>query len=306
MIALSFHNIDRLKQTHFAALKSYVSDIMSPNDCNSFYSAVISLPGFEKYAKAYDAKNDTFDWLEKFILADYKTLELWAKSSAPLLKFDFMKKVYLNRFSKGIDKYVDKQRTYNSYTLFRMMDINVCPYCEHEFFEEVVINGQKRRTAEFDHFFPKGDNEYPGLAMCFYNLIPSCKPCNQLKMTNQIAASPYDPDIESLSHFWTDLPIGINMNSVTDAQCEPKLDATEGMAINNKTLAIEQRYKHLAPDVHRLLINKQSFDDAKLLEIERLGICTFDELKIALFGNPRSVAFGKELHTKMKEDLIDY
>lgn len=304
MIALSFHNINVLKQTHFSAVKSYVRDIMRPKSRDEFYSDVIALPGFERFSKVYDAQRDTFDWLEQFILADYKTLEMWSKNNAKQLAFDHMKKVYLNRFSKSPNDYVDKQETYNSYTLFRMMDISVCPYCEHEFIEEVAIYGKERRTVEFDHYFPKGDDEFPGLAMCFYNLIPSCKPCNQLKKTYPVAASPYDPDIESLSHFGTLLPLGINMSTVTDAQCEPKLNPTGGMIKNNESLALEQRYKQLAPEVHRLLTIKQNFDDNKLREMERCGFGTFNNLKNTIFGNPRRIAKGNELHTKMKEDLI--
>lgn len=306
MIALSFPNIDALKQTHFAAVKSYVCDIMRTDARDNFYQSVIALPGFDKYPKVYDSRNDNFEWLKEFLLADYKTLESWVKNYAHLLTFDYMKKVYLNRFSKGLNDFVDKQGTYNSYTLYGLMGVKVCPYCEHEFIEVVEINGQDRRTMEFDHYFPKGEKEYPGLAMCFYNLIPSCKPCNQLKKTNPVAASPYDPDIEKLTHFGTILPLGINMNSVGVAQCEPKLNPTGGMVINNESLGIEQRYKQLAPDVLNLLKNKQNFDDDKIREMVRCGFGEFEVLKRAMFGNPRSEASGQELHTKMKEDLIDY
>lgn len=306
MIALKFPNIDILKQTHFDAIKSYVRDIMRSDARKDFYKHVIALPGFEIYHKEHDEQNDDYNWLKQFILADFKVLESWVKNHAQLLSFDYMKKVYLNRFSKGLDDFVDKQGSYNSYTLYELMGVKVCPYCEHEFLEVVEIYGQKRRTMEFDHFFPKGENEYPGLAMCFYNLIPSCKPCNQLKKTNPVATSPYDPDIELLSHFETNLPLGVNMETVDDLQCEPILHTVGGMIINDKSLAIEQRYKPLAPEVHRLLKNKQSFDDDKLREMERCGFGKFEELKMGLYGNPRSVASGKELHTKMKKDLIDY
>ena len=306
MIALEFPNIDILKQTHFDAIKSYVRDIMRSEARKDFYKHVVALPEFEHYPKVYDGQNDELKWLKQFILADYMTLESWAKNHAQLLSFDYMKKVYLNRFSNGLNDYVDKQGSYNSYTLFNLMGVRVCPYCEHEFIEVVKIHGKQRRTMEFDHFFPKGENEYPGLAMCFYNLIPSCKPCNQLKMTNPVAASPYDPNIESLSHFETDLPLGVNMDTVQASQCEPKLHTFGGMIVNDKSLAIEQRYKPLASDVHRLLKNKQSFDDAKLREMERCGFGKFEDLKMGLFGNPRFVASGNELHTKMKEDLIGY
>lgn len=306
MIALNFPNIDILEQTHFGAIKSYVHDIMRSDARNDFYNHVVALSGFENYPKEYNEQNDDYNWLKQFILADFRTLESWVKNHAQLLSFDYMKKLYLNRFSKGLNDFVDKKGTYNSNALFELMGVKVCPYCEHEFIEVVEINGQKRRTVEFDHFFPKGKEDYPGLAMCFYNLIPSCKPCNQLKKTNPVAASPYDPDIERQSYFVTGLPLGVNIETVDDAQCEPKLHSVGGMIVNDKSLAIEQRYKPLASEVHRLLRNKQSYNDAKLREMEHCGFGKFEDLKIAFFGNPRSVASGKELHTKMKEDLLGY
>lgn len=45
-------------------------------------------------------------------------------------------------------------------------------------------------TAQLDHFFPK--SEYPILALCFYNLVPSCPSCNKLKLDDmEEMASPY-------------------------------------------------------------------------------------------------------------------
>lgn len=308
MIALSFPNIDLLKRMHFEAVKSYVRDIMRNEARDKFYCDVVSLPGFEHFARQFDSEEDSFDWLEKFILAEFPVLQSWVQSCPDKLKFDSMKRLYLNRFASGRADFVDRAAMYNSNVLFEKMGIKVCPYCEHEFIETVTVgeDNRQRRTMEFDHFYPKGDDEYPGLAMCFYNLIPSCKPCNNLKMTNPVAASPYDSEIESFSHFGTDLPVGINMHTVSDEQCEPKLNPTDGMVTNNISLAIEQRYKQLSPEVRHLLTTCQDFDDNKLREMERCGFGTFDQLKNSMFGNPRSIASGKELHTKMKKDLIDY
>lgn len=63
------------------------------------------------------------------------------------------------------------------------MNLKVCPYCEHEFLDvvEVTQGTQTKRTMEFDHFYPKGSDEYPALAMCFtiwyqvVNLVISSK-----------------------------------------------------------------------------------------------------------------------------------
>ncbi len=300
MIRLSFNNIDNLRQTHFEAVESYVFEIMSDGNRKAFYDSVMALPGMG------GIDEDDHTWLERFILADVNTLKSWTANNADSLQFDFMKKLYINRFSNGTDNYVDKAEAYNAYTLFRLMNISVCPYCEHEYIQEVTIAGKKKRTIEFDHFFPKGEEEYPALAMCFYNLIPSCKPCNQLKMTNKLAANPYEDDIEFLTCLRPDLPVGVNMSNVSPDQCEIRLHPKGGMVLNDVSLALQQRYKTCSPEVHRLLLNSQNYPDEKLEELERLGVFTKEEMKYSLFGNPRNKARGKELHTKMKEDLIGY
>lgn len=306
MIHLSFSNIQTLEQMHFSAVKNYCSEIMHPNSLEDFYKKVIALHGFDSFHQEYVEGESGFEWLRRFILADHNTLSIWVKEQADKLKFDQMKKLYLNRFSKSPDIFVDNHGSYNSYTLFRTMGIKVCPYCEHEFLNEVQIAGHSRRTIEFDHFFPKGENEYPGLAMCLYNLIPSCKPCNQLKMTQPVEASPYDPNIERLSHLCPELEIGVNMETVNEQDCKISLHPSGGMIINNRTLALEQRYESITSDVYRLLRKKQQYPDEKLEELERLGFGKIKQLKQDLFGLPRYMAKGKELHTKMKEDLIGY
>ena len=306
MIALHFSNIKELKKVHLEAVEDYVLNRMRKTNRNDFYQSVIQLPGFETYPSDYAETEGNFDWLAQFLLADFSQLTDWVNLYPHLLKFDYMKRLYLNYFSSGETTYVDSRNSYNSYTLFRMMDLHVCPYCEHEFIEEVTIKDKTRRTMEMDHFYPKGADEYPGLAMCFYNLIPSCKPCNQLKLTNPIAASPYDPSIERKTYLSTNLPLGINMDTVTPEDCKLNFNAVGEMALNVETLALDQRYENVTPEVYRLLKNNQLYNDDKIHELERLGLGTYEDLKFSLFGNPRKIAKGKELHTKMKEDLIGY
>lgn len=308
MIRLLFPNIEELKQLHYEAVKSYVADIMRKEQRKDFYQNVIVLPGFESYDKEYDFRHDTFDWLKQFVLADCSTLASWVANCPKLLKFDYMKKVYINRFSNGISKYVDRQETYNSYALFEKMNLKVCPYCEHEFLDvvEVMQGTQTKRTIEFDHFYPKGSDEYPALAMCFYNLIPSCKSCNQLKMTNPVAANPYEANIENLSYFYSNQLIGVNYTAVSETDFTIGLHTEGNMVVNQDTLGLEQRYQSLNSTACQLLKSKQNFDDDKLAEMERMGFGAVEELKRSFFGKPRSEALGTELHTKMKEDLIGY
>lgn len=306
MIRLHFDNIDTLKEMHFNAIKSYVKEVMSEEIRKNFYHHIIALPGFEGFPRDFPQDNDSYGWLKEFLLANLNTLAHWVNGSKDKLQFNEMKKLYLTSFSNGTSKFVDKACSYNAYTLIDAMDIHVCPYCEHEFLDVIEIDGKKKRTFEFDHFYPKGKKEYPGLAMCFYNLVPSCKPCNQMKMTVPIAVNPYEPKIESMTWLYPDLEIGINMETVKKENCGILFHEKDGMKDNVKNLALETRYSHLKTKVYQLLSKKQRYSQEKLEELERMGYGTVEELKRDYFENPRSEAKGKELHTKMKEDLIGW
>ena len=306
MIRLEFENISQLESMHFNAVKSYVSHVMNDQMREAFYYHVIDLPGFEKWPHKYDNNTDDYSWLRSFLLADLQTLALWVHGYADKLGFTEMKDLYKSRFSNGSNNYVDKEGAYNAYALIDAMGITVCPYCEHEYLDVVEIDGKTKRTLEFDHFYPKGHGEYPGLAMCFYNLIPSCKPCNQLKMTNPLAANPYDPGIEMQTWLYPDLEIGTNMETVREEDCGILFHEREGMVVNVNTLALVDRYSKLKSTVHLLLSNRQKYPQEKLEELEKAGFGTVDEWGKALFGNSYVEAKGKELHTKMKKDLIDW
>lgn len=302
MIALTFSNINELTTLHYEAVKSYVENTMREASKKSFHSSVLALSGMEDLSET----DDTDTWLKRFILASPMQLDKWASKEKDKLSFTEMKSLYLNRFSNSPTSFVDPEGKYNAYTLFTKMGIKVCPYCEHEFIDIIQKDGKERRTMEFDHFYPKGDDEYPGLAMCFFNLIPSCKPCNQLKLTSPTEASPYDPTIETLTWIYPDLELGVNMEDVSVAQCKPLLHPTGGMVVNNITLGLEQKYANLAPEVHRLLKNKQQFSEEKLKEMEAMGFGKIDDLRRGFFGTPKDEARWHELHTKMKYDLIGY
>lgn len=295
MIHLNFDNIEKLKTLHLNAVESYVREIMSMQRRIDFKKAVCALLGIT---------DDSGTWLKQFILADWKTLENWTKNEADKLQFEDMKSLYLNRFAHGKDNFVDKESTYNSMTLFKEMNVHVCPYCEDETILVVEQYDKDRRTGEFDHFYPKSN--YPGLAMCFFNLVPSGKVCNQLMQTYPIAANPYDDQIESLTWLHPDLPIGVNMETVDEKLCAIKLHAKGGMVTNNQSLALEQRYAQYTHEAYELLRKRQFYSEEKLAELEHMGLGDKEKLKYDLFGCPREEVKGTELRTKMKKDLIDW
>ena len=87
--------------------------------------------------------------------------------------------------------------------LSRMLNIKVCPYCNHNFTLYIDILGKTNMKGlfQFDHFYDKSD--YPYLSMSLYNLIPSCSYCNHQKRTTQldIRYNPYFNAISEEFHF---------------------------------------------------------------------------------------------------------
>ena len=85
-----------------------------------------------------------------------------------VMKELFVTKFYENRFFFLKDTHIER------------IGIEVCPYCGRNYVYSVdhptKSNPNTKVKTELDHFLPK--SEYPYLAINYYNLVPSCKTCN--------------------------------------------------------------------------------------------------------------------------------
>ncbi len=240
--------------------------------------------------------------IEEFLLADIDTMRDWVVDSPELLQFTAFKDMYNKFFSNGADKYVDGN--YNAYCLIENLDVYVCPYCDDEYLDAVVVNGKKRRSSEIDHFFPK--SKYPALAMCFYNLVPCGQTCNGLKMENELGANPHEEDIENLTFLYPDLPIGVMIDSIDPESCVIHFHAKKGMTENVSQLALEQRYEKHAPEAHRLLLNLQLYNPEKIAELVTMGCGSREHIISTMFAPQNPTEKRKTLHQKMVRDLTGY
>lgn len=297
MRQLQFDNIEALCEVHYSAVKDYVCRL--PGEVLAkLKSSVEAVLG--------QVFPDDYSWLRAFILADHRTMSSWVSQRPESLKFQDFKILYLTRFANGASKFVDSAGTYNAYSLLEGMDIDVCPYCDDERMPVIEIDGKKKRICEFDHFFPKADDKFPALAMCFYNLIPSGQACNGLKSSGSVSANPYDADIEELTVIRPDLPVGILMDLVPVEDCKVSFHARGPMVDNVRVLGLEERYGKYDYEAHSWLKKRQSYSEDKLVEISELLGKSIDQLREDFFGRPYSFGSGKDLHAKMKHDLIGY
>lgn len=299
MIHLTYSNIEAAKDAHFEAVKSYVQSKKS-SWIDELYSDIREvMPELPEHRDEND-----FNWLRNFILADTRTLDTWVTTRGDKLSFVQFRKLYLNRFAKGADIFVDTAGTYNAFTLMDMIDFNVCPYCEDEYFDTIEIEGKKKRTCDFDHFHAKSLDKYPALAMCFFNLVPSGKCCNFIKHDEDVCANPYSDDIEDESTFYQNTPPGKILESMDDSEIRVKLDVLGKMRTNEAKLGIEQRYNHRTAELRRLFKIKRDRIPQNLEQKLKMGIKI--EILEELMGLPYPQEKGQSLHHKLRHDLTGY
>lgn len=87
--------------------------------------------------------------------------------------------------------------------------VRVCPYCNCDMVYAIELESSGKGKppivkSSFDHFLPRG--RYPFLALCLYNMIPSCYRCNsQFKRANftdvMCAFHPYLDDVDDSTVF---------------------------------------------------------------------------------------------------------
>ena len=169
------------------------------------YQAISDYMGREKIKKWNNKIKEDFSDnynLKKLILAKPHELRALKNSFIGNMEdYQLFKTYYnyLNDYTKPkffIDT-KNEQIPYNAYKLVKDLNISTCPYCNRN----TVYNLQTSngRTSEIDHFYPKG--KYPYLAISFYNLIPSCKVCNKLKMEDEIEINPYEKSFNETFEF---------------------------------------------------------------------------------------------------------
>ena len=209
MISIENKNLDELAQNHYNFL------------CNTFSFSIskrlkVSLKKYESKKKdIYKDYKELLDYIQEYlrtiIIGNPKELENHKKELLKLSKnFEFTKKektheqkeilkdlnsifTYETFSSNGFSKKASKNEKsyfYSGNILVKNLNLSVCPYCNRNTIYS-ISNG-KKRTSELDHFYPQG--KYPYFALSFYNLIPSCKVCNKIKLDkdDKEYINPYD------------------------------------------------------------------------------------------------------------------
>ena len=127
----------------------------------------------KKKLKKYDS-DITFEKLVKYNYNEIKGLVAFLDNNPSITKLTKNEKDYFLTLYSRLDKpwFINE------------LDIKVCPYCNRNYIFNFLKVNKKNATAQLDHFFDK--STYPYMAVCMYNLVPSCSTCNQRKSTKKV------------------------------------------------------------------------------------------------------------------------
>lgn len=121
---------------------------------------------------------DPDSYLKPIILLSPSDMEPFLNNASPLLPlnhtddFEIVDNIFV---SNGYE-----HKSFDKMIFINKIGIDVCPYCNRNYIYTTTRNRNRNRNRkikpEIDHFYPT--NKYPILALSYYNLIPSCEPCN--------------------------------------------------------------------------------------------------------------------------------
>lgn len=154
---------------------------------------------------------------------------------------------------------------------FTNTGIKACIYCNAQLAISAESKG-KKRIAKFqvDHYYPK--SEYPCFSISYYNLYPSCGPCNGRKSSKPIEFDLYsnDPDNLKTSKFTFELDrrsiVKYRINGITE---ELKIKFNDPKKIGfNDSFDIEGIYETQKDLAEELVLKSIIYDKSYLKQLQ--------------------------------------
>ena len=219
------------------------------------------------------------------------------------------KNVYHAFVELGYEKNIKKDKFIDA------IGIKVCPYCNRAFIQNVAAGKKSVVKGELDHFLSKEDHPY--LAICKYNLVPSCPFCNHVKRNQNKPnlRSPYDlTDANGIKFRMTitghDFPnIEKCANAIT-ILVEDNGSGNASMQDNIEQFHLKEVYQthtDYAAEIYYMgklkLNSKYLYNIRRRLKKLQMGITKdeVDRLLLGFYTNPRD--FGNRPLSKFRYDL---
>lgn len=195
---------------------------------------------------------------------------------------------------------------YDAYTLCKNLQIESCIYCNRLYTTTVITTKNKKVIRPtLDHWFTQ--EACPILALSFYNLIPSCSPCNSsVKHSNPFLIKshihPYvDRNITSKYKLRSLYDKSLTTFKVTVEPANTRAHATL------ISMQIAEIYQHHQSELADLDLLKRKYNKTYLKELGRLlgGSLTEKDVYRIMFGvEYEDDNFHKRPLSKLKKDIL--
>ncbi|TNJ63779.1 hypothetical protein FE784_23965 [Paenibacillus hemerocallicola] len=294
MIPISHTKLESIAEEHFEELKVH----LTRKKINKFDK-------IDRWFKTNGSKLS----LKDVVLADVDDLYTFSvkyKSKVYPKDVLYLKYLYTEYFSKS-SRHIGNS-DYNAVKLIEKIGIKVCPYCNRNYVNNINFGAKGvKRSSQLDHFFSK--DEFPFLAMSFYNLVPSCPSCNHLKSNHQISLSPYDKKNSTGNELTFDYSI-INADYLFDeSQITIEINHSHKITKNIDIFGLKDQYLLHNDIVYDLIKRHRIYPKSKLSEIEKDFPGVFkneEEMKRIIFGNHiRSEELWKRPLSKLTKDITE-
>lgn len=196
---------------------------------------------------------------------------------------------------------------YNAYDLCNNLKIETCVYC-NRLYTSTVMSDKKELIIRptLDHWFPQG--QYPILALSFYNLIPSCSPCNSsvkhvsnFKLNKNI--HPYvDSKVTSNYKLVSTYNTSLNTFKISIDSKDNKILSTL------KDMKITDIYEHHQSELKDLDLLRKKYNKSYLKDLNKLMgtiLCEKDVYRIMFGVEYENDNFHKRPLSKLKKDILD-
>ncbi len=209
----------------------------------------------------------------------------------------------------------------NGFWLSEKLGIKCCPYCNRNYTSSHQtyykdIRGEvteKYVFPEFDHFYPK--ENYPLLAVSFYNLIPSCNICNTHFKQNREPDKIFNPyKIVGTNHFaFKNFPVdvstlyGAKSNIVLDFDYNSDAITNEEIKNSIEFFGIKDTYEKCHSKlVEDIIYKRLAFSDRYIKELQATYKISFEDAYRIVFETYfQDEKLYKRPFSKLKKDIYE-
>jgi hypothetical protein len=187
MVSVFYSNYKDYRDEHVSAVLRY---------CNRPANRIYKAAKFDAAVKTYFSPH--LSDMKSLLEASAETLakvkkyyDVLPSTTQDLIKTELNLEGLYNYFLQSKFERNDGS-VYNSGYLAHRIAIPVCPYCNENYTYRFVYPAHPhfRRSYDWDHIHNK--DHYPFFAISFFNLVPSCKVCNFIKLNqNQNFLNPH-------------------------------------------------------------------------------------------------------------------